>query len=128
MAGKTFSDDPDYYECRDLNNNPSQLFHRPEDFHQAIRFIEAHYLKSQIDRQFNDAKCMIPEQCSYTSGWTMYNQIYTMDHQLPKLREAPISTPKVKGLSSFETWYIVRGPSFANAHILTTWSMDQPEP
>jgi hypothetical protein len=45
MAGKTFSDDPDSYECRDLNNNPSQLFHRPEDFHQAIRFIEAHYLK-----------------------------------------------------------------------------------
>jgi hypothetical protein len=84
MAGRTFCDDPDYNDFRDIINNPWQPFYCPEDFKQAIRFVEAHYPKSHIDRHFNEGGCKIPEYFSYTSGWTMYNQIYTMDNQLPK--------------------------------------------
>ena len=79
-AGRTFGDDPDYNEFRDLINNPWQPFYCAEDFKQAIRFVEAHYPKSQIDRHFNEGGCKIPEHFSYTSGWTMYNQIYAMDN------------------------------------------------
>jgi len=92
-AGRTFGDDPDYNEFQDLIDNPWQPFYCAEDFKQAIRFVEAHYPKLQIDCHFNEGGCKIPEHFSYTSGWTMYNQIYRMDNQLPKWRETSISTP-----------------------------------
>jgi len=93
MAGKTFSDDPNYNEFRDLIHNPCQHFHSANDFKQAIRFVEAHYPKSQIDRHLNEGRCNIPEHFSYSSGWTIYNQIYMIDNPLPKWREASISMP-----------------------------------
>jgi len=92
MARSTFGDDPDYNEFRDLINNPWQQFYCAKDFKQAIRFVKAHYPKSQIDCHFKEGGCNIPEHFSYTSGWTMYNQIYRMDNHLPKRRDASIST------------------------------------
>jgi hypothetical protein len=92
-TGRNFGDDPAYNEFRDLVNNPWQTFYCAEDFTQAIRFVEAHYPKSQIDRQLNEGGCKIPEHFSYSSRWTMYNQIYVMDNHLRKWREASISPP-----------------------------------
>ena len=92
-AGRTFGDDPDYNEFRDLISTRWQPFYFADDFQQAIRFVKAHYPKSQIDRHFNEVGCKIPEHFSYTSRWTMYNQIYRMDNQVPKWREASISMP-----------------------------------
>jgi len=91
-AGRTFGDDPDYNEFSDFINNPWQPFHWAADFEQAIRFVEAHYREAQNDRRFNEGGWKIPERFSYTTGWTMYNQIYPMDNQLPKWREGFIST------------------------------------
>jgi len=85
-AGRTFFDDPDYNEFQDLTYNLWQLFYSANDLKQAIRFFESHYPESQIDRHFNEGRCKIPEHFSPTSGWTLYNQIYMMDNQLPKLR------------------------------------------
>ena len=67
IAGRTFGDDPDYNEFRDLINNLWQLFYCAEDFKQAIRSVEAHFPKSQIDHHFNEGGCKIPEHFSYTS-------------------------------------------------------------
>jgi len=113
MAGRTFGDDPDYNEFRDLINNPWQPFYCAEDFKLGIRFVEAHYPKSQIDRHFNQGGCKIPEHFSYTSGWMMYNPIYRMDNQLPKWREASISTPNGPRFFYFRdpvecAWYLLR--------------------
>jgi hypothetical protein len=101
MAGRTFGDDSDHNEFRDLLNNLWQPFYCAEEFKQAIRFVEAHYPKSQNNRHFNEGGCKIPEHFSYTSGWTMYNQIYAMDNQLPKWREASISTPNGRRIFYF---------------------------
>jgi len=92
-AGRTFDDDPDYNEFRDLMNNPSQPIYCAKDCNQAIRLVEAHYPKSQLDCHFNEGRWKIPDHFSYTSRWMIYNQIYRMDNQLPKWREASISTP-----------------------------------
>jgi len=113
--GSTFGDDPDYNEFRDLIDNPWHSFHYAEDFKQAIRFVEAHYPKSQIDRHFKEGGCKIPEHFSYTSGWMMYNQIYAMDNQLPKWREASISAPNSQTFFYFRdtvecAWYLLRQP------------------
>jgi len=59
-AGRTCGDDPDYNEFRDLINNLWQPFHCAEDFKQAIRFLEAHYPKSQIDRRLMKAVARFP--------------------------------------------------------------------
>jgi len=67
-VGRTFGDNPDYNEFRDLINNPWQHFYCAEDFKQAISFVEAHYPKSQIDHHFNEGGCKIPGHLSYTSG------------------------------------------------------------
>jgi hypothetical protein len=101
MAGRTFSDDPGYTEFRDLINYPWQPLYCAEDFKRAIRFVEAHYTKSQIDRHFNAGGFKIPEHCSYTSRWTMYNQIYLMDYRQPKWRETSFSTPNGQRFSYF---------------------------
>jgi len=67
-VGRTSSDVPDYDEFRDPINNPWQPFRRAKDFKQAIKFVEAHYHKSQIDRHLNAGGCKIPEHVSYTTG------------------------------------------------------------
>jgi len=92
-AVRTLGDHFDYNESRDLIYNPWQPYCFPKDLKQAIRFIETHYRKSQMDRHFNCEGCKIPEHFSYSIGRTMYNQIQVMDTQLPKWREASISTP-----------------------------------
>jgi len=112
-AGRTFGDDPNYTEFRKLIKYPWQLFCCADDFKQAIRFVKAHYPRSQIDRHFNEGGCKIPEHFSYTSGWTMYNRIYRMDNQLPKWREASISTPNSQRFFYFRdpeecAWYVLR--------------------
>jgi HEPN domain-containing protein len=66
-SGRTFGDYPNYNGLEELLNILRQCFHGAEDFKQAIRFVEAHYPKSQIDHHFNDGRCKIPKHFSYTS-------------------------------------------------------------
>lgn len=100
-AERTFGDDPEYNEFRGLINNLWHPFHCAEVFKQAIKFVEAHYPKSHIVRHCIEGECNIPDHFSYTSGWTMYNQIYGMDSQLPKWREGSIFTPHGRRFSYF---------------------------
>jgi len=102
MAGRTFSDDPDCNEFQDLINNPWQPLNCAEDLKQAIWFINAHYPKSQIDLHFDKGRWKIPMHFAYLSGWMMYNQFLAMDNQLPKFREASISTPHGRRLFYFQ--------------------------
>jgi len=125
-AGRNFGDDPDYNEFWDLIYNLWQPFYCAEDFKLAIRFVEAHYPKSQIDRRFNEGGWKITDHFSYNSSWTMNNQIYAMDNQLLKWWEAYIATPN--GWRIFHSrdpvdcvWYPLR-----QRPEKITWSIHQP--
>lgn len=100
-AGRTISNDPNYNEFQDLINNLWQPWYCAEDFTQAIRFVDAHYLKSRMDRLMNEGRCKDPNHYSYTCGWMMNNHISRMDNQLPPWRAAFISTPNSRRFSYF---------------------------
>ena len=100
-AGTTFGDAPEYHEFQDHIKNPWQPYQCAEEFKQAIRFVKAHYPNWKIDPHFNKGRFKIPKHCSYTSGWTMYTQIYPMDTQLSKWREWSISTHNNRRLFYF---------------------------
>jgi len=112
-AGRTFGDDSYYIEFWNHINILWQLLNCAGDFKQAIRFVKAHYPTSQIDHDYNEDGCKIPEHFSYTSGWMIYNEINTMHNLLPKLREATISTPNDRRFFYFRypaecEWYLTQ--------------------
>jgi len=102
-AGRTFSDDSNFCEFRDLINNRWQPFYCSDNFKQTIRCVEAHLPNAQIGHHFNEGRCKVPKHFCYTSERTMYNQIIMVDNQRPKWWEASISTQTVGCLSIFET-------------------------
>jgi len=116
---RTFCDNSYYTEFWHLINNPWLPSYYTEDFKLAIRFVEAHFPKPQIDYHFNEGWCKIPEYFSYTSGWTMYNQIYAFDNQLRRWRETVISTPHGQSVFYFRdpveyAWYRLRQRPYNN--------------
>jgi hypothetical protein len=92
MAGRGCVDDPDFNGFGNLINILLQPIYCTTEIKLAIRFIKTHYPNSQIVCHFSVGECEIPEHVSYTSRWTIYFQILTMDNQLPTLGEACIST------------------------------------
>jgi len=59
-ARRIFSDDSDYNEFQDLNNTLSRPSPWAAYFKQAIRFLNVHNPKSQIDLHLNEDGWKIP--------------------------------------------------------------------
>jgi hypothetical protein len=84
MAGSTCGHDPTDNEFQGLINTMWHLYHYPEDCKQDIRSFQTHYPKSRNDRHFNEDRLQIPKHFPYNAKWVIYNQLYTMNNQLPK--------------------------------------------
>jgi hypothetical protein len=66
---------------------------------------------------------------SYTSCWTMYNQVYMMNNKVPRWREASSSTPHGQRIFYFRdlvdcAWYLLRrSPDKAHMVYCLAWTI-----
>jgi hypothetical protein len=86
-AGRAYGDVPNY-DSTELHANPWAPFKSADDFQQADRFVQAATPKTHINSHFNEGGCKNPQDYSYSSGKTLWDQIDRMEERLPgwKLR------------------------------------------